>query len=348
MKKYIDAKTGYEICQYTFGPERNAKLYFSTENFTPDDRYFIFQRTAAGVVLSAERPLYRANVETGEITLLADARYTRFAMHWQENYGVVYREEDSMVCRIDIDDGKITELGRFPEGTRPNEHLTVSNDGHVICSVQLSDGFYALLLLRPGEKEAEIVHITDQNISHGQICPTDSNLIFFVNETGGNALQRTWMLDVKSRAVRPYFVEHPYPDNEWITHETWTADGEGMVFMNCPHEIWMGDKDGRHFDKIYYNDRHVLHPGISRDRQWVCTDGFCKRDDGKDCWGIRLVNPHTGNAEMLAYTENCGLNGMDHAHPSFNRAGDKVIFGAPDETGNAQICVIDLNQVKRP
>ena len=77
MKKYIDAKTGYEICKYTFGPERNAKLYFSTENFTPDDRYFIFQRTAAGVVLSAERPLYRANVETGEITLLADARKGR-------------------------------------------------------------------------------------------------------------------------------------------------------------------------------------------------------------------------------------------------------------------------------
>lgn len=347
MKSYRDEKTGYEIRQYTFGPERNAKLYFSTENFTPDDRYFVFQRMAAGAELPTERPLYRANVETGEIALLADAQYTRFAMHWQENYGVVCRT-DGVICRLDIETGAITELGRFPEGTRPNEHLTISNDGHILCSVQLRDGFYALLMLRPGEKEAEIIYITDQNISHGQICPTDSNLVFFVNETGGNALQRTWMLDVKSRTVRPYFVEHPYPDNEWITHETWAADGESMVFMNCPNEIWMGDKDGRRFERIYREEGHILHPGVSRDKQWICTDGVCRRDDGTSCWGVRLVNPRTGKAEMLAYTPNCGLNGWDHAHPSFNRAGDRLIFGAPDENGVAQVCVIDLGQVKRP
>ena len=30
---------------------------------------------------------------------------------------------------------------------------------------------------------------------------------------------------------RPYYVEHP---NEWITHETWSADGESMAFMHIP------------------------------------------------------------------------------------------------------------------
>ena len=44
MKVYKDAITGYEIRQYTFGPERNAKLYFTSENFSPDDRYFYFNK----------------------------------------------------------------------------------------------------------------------------------------------------------------------------------------------------------------------------------------------------------------------------------------------------------------
>lgn len=41
---YQDKKTGYQICQYTKGPERNAKLYFTTENFSVDDRYFFFNK----------------------------------------------------------------------------------------------------------------------------------------------------------------------------------------------------------------------------------------------------------------------------------------------------------------
>lgn len=40
MTSYEDPKTGYTIQQYTQGPDRNAKLYFTTENFTNDDRYF--------------------------------------------------------------------------------------------------------------------------------------------------------------------------------------------------------------------------------------------------------------------------------------------------------------------
>ena len=36
---YLDSKTGYTIRQYTKGSGRNSKLYFTTENFTTDDRF---------------------------------------------------------------------------------------------------------------------------------------------------------------------------------------------------------------------------------------------------------------------------------------------------------------------
>ena len=56
--------------------------------------------------------------------------------------------------------------------------------------------------------------MTDQRLGHSQICPSDGNLLFYIHETGGDALQRTWMFDVEYRMARPYYVEHP---NEWIT-----------------------------------------------------------------------------------------------------------------------------------
>ena len=37
MEIYRDPDTGYEIRRYANGPERNAKLYFTCENFSVDD-----------------------------------------------------------------------------------------------------------------------------------------------------------------------------------------------------------------------------------------------------------------------------------------------------------------------
>ena len=351
MHIYRDAMTGYEVRQYTTGPERNAKLYFTTENFSADDRYFFFTQSrvesdpADPVRAQAVREgLYRAEVESGEIRLLADNHYSCFAMHYNENYGVIARD-DGMLLRLDIETGAMTELGTLPAGARPQGHLTISNEGRIACAVQLANKIYALVILDPGQSAAKIVYMTDQWIGHSQICPTDLNLIFFVHETGGDALQRTWMFDVEYRMARPYYVEHP---NEWITHETWSADGSVMALMWIPGKILIGDKDGRHFDAVFESERRILHPGISRDKQWLCTDMTWKHEDGVTRWAAVLVNPRTGGHEVLACSKGDCRTGADHLHPSFNRAGDKVLFSSPDENGIAQVCVVDLAQVKRP
>lgn len=347
MKTYRDPETGYEVRQYTFGPERNAKHYFTTENFTADDKYFFFTKEKADPQRDQDvvEGLYRADVETGEITLMADAGYTAFCMHYEENYALLYRTADSMVCRMDVETGEKTELGRFPKGAVRTSHLTVSRDGRIACSLQLENKIYALAYLDPGQTEAQVAFMTDQCIGHCQICPSDSNQIFYVHETMGDALQRTWMYDVSYRMSRPYYVEQP---NEWITHETWSADGTEMALMWMPGKIIIGDKDGRHFDAAFESERRILHPGISRDKQWLCTDMTWPREDGKWRWAVALVNPRTGKHTLLAHTRGNCLTGSDHLHPSFNRAGDKILFSAPDENGVAQVCAIDLNQVQRP
>ena len=44
MIEYQDAITGYTCRRYAKGPDRHAKLYFTCENYSLDDRYFFFTK----------------------------------------------------------------------------------------------------------------------------------------------------------------------------------------------------------------------------------------------------------------------------------------------------------------
>lgn len=339
MTVYQDPGTGYTIRQYSKGPERNAKLYFTTENFTTDDRFFFFNRhTGDGGLPTGE--LYKAEVETGELVRMAGPEYRGFAMDREENFGVLCR--DNIVCRLDCDTGEITELGALPEGGNVTGHLTTARGGRIACSYQLASKIYALVVLDPKTGKSEVVHQSDYHLGHAQICPTDDNLLFYIHETGGDALQRTWMYDIAARAARPYYVEQP---NEWITHEVWSADGTEMALMKLRGRILIGDKDGRHFTQVAESEQ-LLHPCISRDKKWLCADrisylGFTVQD------AVVLINAESGKVIDLAHT-GAPKTGADHQHPSFDRSGNRVLFSCPDKDGNAQVCVIDLRQVERP
>ncbi|MDR1569916.1 MAG: oligogalacturonate lyase family protein [Oscillospiraceae bacterium] len=336
---YRDQATGYEVRRYTNGPGRNAKLYFTTENFTPDDQFFFFNRETGTEGLPTGS-LYKAHVETGELIPMAGPEYRGFAMDRSGDFGVLCK--DNIVCRLNVNTGEITELGALPEGGRITGHLTTASSGRIACSYHLANKIFALVILDPITGKSEVVFQSDYHLGHAQICPTDENLLFFIHETTGDALQRTWMFDIAQRRERPYYVEQP---NEWITHEVWSADGSTMAIMKLPGNIIIGDKDGRRFDLVAHHEQ-LLHPCISRDKQWLCADrtsylGTTVQD------AIVLINPRTGASKILCHT-GAPKTGADHQHPSFDFSGDRIAFNCPDESGTAQACVIDLRQVERP
>lgn len=336
MVEYRDPVTGYTVRRYTDGPERNAKLYFSSENFSTDDKYFFFNKNAtdsAAVGIST----YRADVETGEIVLAADDSYGGFALDREKN--VAYASRNGYeVYAIDLDTFATTKVGELPRGGKMTSHFTAANTGRIACSYHMPNKVYALIILDPGH-EAQVVYQSDYRLGHAQICPTDENLLFYIHETEGDALQRTWMFDIPERYARPYYVEHP---NEWITHEVWAADGSEMAMMKLRGNIIIGDKDGRHFD-VAASGEQLLHPCLSRDRKWLCADRISYL--GVDVQeGVVLIERATGKQKLIATTGAC-KTGADHQHPSFNRAGDMLLFSNPDANGIAQVCAIDLKQV---
>ncbi len=336
MLEYRDAKTGYLIRQYTEGPERNAKLYFTSENFSVDDRYFFFNKGPRDGD-TAEVGTYRVELATGRAERMTDASASGFALDREKNIAYVCKG-DGEVYGVDLESGAQTKLGQLPPGGRMTSHFTAADTGRIACSYHLPNKIYALVILDPG-KEAEVVYRSDYRLGHAQICPTDENLIFYIHETEGDAFQRTWMFDVKERYVRPYYVEHP---NEWITHEVWAADGSEMAFMKLRGNILIGDKDGRHFD-VAASSEQLLHPCLSRDRKWLCADRISYL--GVDVQeGVVLIERATGKQKLIATTGSC-KTGADHQHPSFNRAGDMILFSNPNAEGIAQVCTIDLKQV---
>ncbi|AGC68705.1 hypothetical protein Cst_c17250 [Thermoclostridium stercorarium subsp. stercorarium DSM 8532] len=347
MKKfttYTDPVTGYEIRQYTHGPERYTKLYFTTENFTVDDRYFFCNRQipeGANEVYRGKGELLKVEVETGEMKVVAGSEYHGFAMHWYENYGVMVKG-NNIICRYDCDTDQITELGALPEGGSITGHLTISKDGTIVCGYKQWNCIYALVVFDPKTGKSEVVYQSDCNLGHVQVCPTDPNTILFIHETGGDALQRTWLFDLKTRTARPYYVE---VEGDWITHEVWTCDGEHVVFMKLPRYLMMGSKDGHNF-RVVAEIEQILHPGVSRDSKWFCADriGYLGVESPNL---IYLINGETGKYITLASTDT-PKTGADHMHPSFNRRGDMILFNRPFENGTTQVCLIDLNQLERP
>ena len=332
MVEYRDPITGYQVRRYTDGPERNAKLYFTTENFSVDDKYFYFNKDVEGGL-----ECYRADVETGEVTLITDKAYAGFALDREKNVAYTCKNETE-VYAVDLDTNEMTKIGDLPAGGKITGHLTSANTGRIACSYHLANKIYALVILDPGQ-EARIVYRSDYRLGHAQICPTDENLIFYIHETEGDAFQRTFMCDVEEGYVRPWYVEHP---NEWITHEVWAADGTEMAFMKLRGRILIGDKDGRHFDQAAESEQ-LLHPCLSRDRKWLVADRISYLGVNVQ-EGVVLIERATGKQKLIATTGTC-KTGADHQHPSFNRTGDMVLFSNPDENGIAQVCTIDLKQV---
>ena len=349
MILYRDPVTGYEIRRYTEGPERNAKLYFTCENFSTDDQYFFFMKQQLSG--RTDGGCYRANVSTGELTRVTDDSYRGFATDREKNIGYTCRNETE-VFQVDLNTMEMTQIGDLPRGGQITGHLTAADTGRIACSYHLANKYYGLVILDPG-KEAEVVYQSDYRLGHAQICPTDENLIFYIHETEGDAFQRTWMFDIRERYVRPYYVEHP---SEWITHEVWSADGTEMALMKLDPpgfvdgqkglvhtgNIIIGDRDGRHFD-VAATDTQLLHPCISRDKKWLCADRISYLGTTVQ-EGVVLIERATGKSRLIATTGSC-RTGADHQHPSFNRKGDQILFSNPDAQGNAQVCVIDLKQV---
>ena len=165
MMEYRDPVTGYMIRRYTEGPERNSKLYFTSENFSVDDRYFYFNKNQTHGC--NDGGCYRVEVATGEMTQVTDESYNGFALDREKNVAYVSKNGNE-VYAVNLDDNSMTKVGELPAGGRLTSHFTAADTGRIACSYHLPNKIYSLIILDPG-KECEIVYQSDYRLGHAQI-----------------------------------------------------------------------------------------------------------------------------------------------------------------------------------
>ena len=321
---FEDPKTGYTVRQLTSTGGSSYKYYFSAESWLPDDRSIVFYRTEEG-----KQFVTKVDEQTGETADLTDGdgwSVGSFSLDRVSSNGYIMK--DHILFRINASTGEKTEVAALPEGVRPSGHLTVSKSGLVGGAFREKGGISALIVADPKTGKSETVFRSDYLLGHSQLCPGDDQTIFFVHETGGDALQRMWLFDMQTKKERPYFVER---EGDWITHETWSYDGRYMYFIKWPHAIYRGSADGYFFEEIFQGDFH--HPGPSRNGRWIAADTLTQGV-------ILLLDTQTGSSKAVA----SGLHprdGSEHCHPSFNRRGDRILFTRPHD-GRCDIAVVDV------
>jgi oligogalacturonide lyase len=330
--EFKDPTTGYMVKQFTNSEKRSSKLYFSTESFTSDDKYFFYVRQ------DDDNPgIYRVEYLTGEQKLMLTPEYKNFGMDYHRD--IAYVRKNDSVFTMDVFTGKLTEVGTLPAGVCTS-HFSASMSGLIWCSYQLANKIYALVVLNPSTGKSEVVWKDDHRLGHCQACPGDDETVMYIHETTGDALQRIWMFDYPTRTVRPYYVEK---EGDWITHEVWDCTGDYLYFMRYPHHIMRGTRDGHNF-KVMAESEQFLHVAPSRCGKWITADRMTGVYKG---WKnqVVLINAETGKEEVLINTAE-PATGSEHPHPSFNRAGNVVLLSLPIEKGFCNVAAIEIDKAK--
>lgn len=325
MRSMVDAQTGLTYWLYTQSEYPCRKFYFSMDTWTTDDQWMLYQEC-----LPDATRIRKVHEVTGEDVLLVE---NGLCFGADRRHDTGYYMAGDALMEIDLASGAARAVAELPAGYKPQGHFTVSRNGLVVNTYQEGCGIYALVVTDPKTGKNGRVLRSDTRLGHCQFCPGDDNTIFYVHETGGDALQRMWMYTIDEATARPFFVEQ---DGDWITHETWDASGEEISFIRWPHALMAGGKRGQSFRTIALGEYH--HAAPNGDRSLYAADRTSKGQ-------VLLVDGATGQ-ETLLVSGHAARTGEDHCHPSFNRKGGKIAFSAPG-AGVCQLGMIDLGQLKQ-
>ena len=157
----------------------------------------------------------------------------------------------------------------------------------------------------------------------------------FCHETGGDAPQRTWVIQNNEKDPRPLYKE---TYGEWVTHEVWWG-GDQVVFTvwpydeehtRKPHGILSADlATGQ---PTLHSQYRAWHVHGSPDGRWIVGDDF-----DRNIW---LVRVETGERRLLTQGH-LGEGCKTHPHPSFTSDSKGIVFNS-SRNGNEDIFLVEI------
>jgi oligogalacturonide lyase len=175
----------------------------------------------------------------------------------------------------------------------------------------------------------------DFKLGHIQPNPFKPGVISFCWETGGDAPQRTWLLESGSKKARPFYTE---TYNEWITHEVWWGS-DRLAFT-----IWPYDEEHK---KLPHGVATIKLPDAklkvhAQYRAWHThgsPDG--RRLVGDDFEGnLWLIQAETNERRLLTQGHR-KPEIKNHPHPSFTPDSKGVVLTS-SKNGRMEVVLVEI------
>lgn len=381
---FLDAATGYPITALTNNRDKNVRIYQTDPQWTHDGRHIIYRSDRGNPVSQ----IFAVNEGSGEIIQLTDdptiipgsvyvSRKTpRLFFVKRPASGAEIWELDLASLFADSAAGKSQDkptgsyerrIGALPEGLGPAGGITVDADESVVYAGVDRLGVEATL--RPPEgvtwripqiaggiravdvKTGAWTTVVDTpfKIGHIQVNPWVPGEILYCHETGGDTIQRMWMVRRDGTGNRPLYVEGP---DEWVTHEVVVGPDEVMFNLLGFQPKLATRPSGIAVLNLRNNRLSLLgqitedvplgflgeggtggfwHCNGSPDGRWAAGDTF-----RGDLW---LINRATGERTRLSVGH---VMKPDHIHPFFSEDSSRILIQSGMLTDGANLNLMTI------
>lgn len=323
---YMDEKTGVTVYNLTPGEQDCQVMYQTHPMWTQKMDYFLFYSRPPGEGMGP----HLLEMQTGKVQPLIAERYQRGTMTWKGN--LMYYIADHDLFAVDVIEafhkkGKPRLIGRIPEAYQKySGDITVDTDGSALYfGAQLDEAGEKCAIAAINLKSGETRVITETNfkVGHFQANPFRPGQVMFCWETGGDAPQRTWLVNACDTEAKPLYKE---TYDEWVTHEVWW-DADHIIFTIWPKDDTMRAKPhgiaeasvatGPAGKMNVLSQYPAWHTHGSPDHQWALGDDF-----DRNLW---LVNVVTKERKLLTQGHLSG-DYKTHLHSSFTPDSKGVVF----------------------
>ena len=343
-----DEVTGVDIIALTTSRHHNSKIYQDHPNWTPDGNYLVFRSSRAG------GQYYAMSMDNYEIVQITTGDNDEFLhLGWTENKAYQFRDRKL----VELDLGRLlndsenenvssdqadyeTVIATLPPGVRESGGVGLDADeDQIFFASRLENQYSAIYSIDFETGETTKLLEVPFRANHLQANEWVSGEIMYSWETGGDAPQRIWSMNVDENGKvtnRPLYKED---SEEWVTHEVF-MDKDHIIFnvmghldrlQEQPSGIFMMNirtNEVTRFDQA--DEGGYWHADGTEDLKWAVGDTF----DGN----LYRINLETEEVTLL--TAGHRPNSLSpftseaHSHHSISPDGKWLLFNSSMLTGS--------------
>ena len=335
--EYRDSVTGARVRMLTQGPPRDTIVYQTHPMWTPGMDYLMFMSDRTG---PGSWP-HAVEMGSGTVRCLVDRDCSDHVLARKDDRLFFLSGRDIMVTKLrdtfktGPQSKRVATLPDWIQKTDGGFSLDATESILYAGAVLEKDKKWALTALNLQDASWRKVIELDFRIGHVQANPFTSGVILFCHETGGDAPQRTWVVNGDGSGLKPFYKE---TYGEWVTHEVWWGADRAIFTVwpydeertKKPHGIVSADL-ATGTPKVHTQYR-AWHTHGSPDLQWALGDDF-----ERNVW---LVKAATGERRLLTQGH-LGKGFATHPHASFTLDSKSVVFSS-SRNNSEDIFLVDL------